>query len=60
MLPVNEEGLQRGHQKGNLMVVELEAVEEVEVRAEDAVESLEAAVETAENYAETAENYDEY
>ena len=46
LLPVNEEGLQRGHQTGNLMVVVLEAVEEVEVEAEGVVESLEAAAET--------------
>ena len=38
ILPANVEGLQKGHQKGNLMVVVLEVVEEVEVEAAVGVE----------------------
>ena len=59
LLPVNEEGLQRGHQKGNLMVVVLEAVEEVEVEAEGVVESLEAAAETETEAVAETENCDD-
>ena len=44
-IPVNEEDLQRGHQKENLKVGVWEAVEEVEVEAVDVEEYGEAAAE---------------